>query len=100
MENNTDNKGTIKINVNDKDLIEKLSEYAHDEQWSGWMKYLFSKCYETACGTTCIPGWAVERWKRQINTPYSKLPEKEKESDRKEARGVLSKIQNYTDERI
>lgn len=68
---------------------EKLADLCH-KQWSGWMKYLFSKC-ETLPTLSLngdiivIPTWAVERWKRQINTPYKDLSEEEKNSDRKEA---------------
>jgi hypothetical protein len=56
---------------------EKLASYAH-KQWSGWMDYLFSKCVnpiEADTGTVIIPKWAVERWKRQIKTPYEELSE-------------------------
>lgn len=73
------------------DLREELAELAH-EQWSGWMKYLFSKCPEQWTGSVLIPSGAAERWKRQMNTPYSELSEKEKDSDRKEADKVLAVI--------
>lgn len=68
---------------------ETLAEYAHDA-WSGWMKYLFEKSTKNADGTVTIPQWAVERWERQMNTPYSELPETEKASDRKEADEMLA----------
>lgn len=32
-----------------------------------------------------IPAWAVERWQRQMVTPYAKLSKAEKNSDRLEA---------------
>ena len=69
-------------------LREKLAELAH-EQWSGWMKYLFAQMEQ---GKYCLlmPGWAEERWKRQMRTPYAELSEQEKESDRKEADRVLA----------
>lgn len=70
---------------------ERLAEYAHDA-WSGWMKYLFSKCdspIHHTQGGLIIPQWAVERWKRQMNTSYKDLPEKEKKSDRKEAEKII-----------
>ena len=35
-----------------------------------------------------IPRWAVNRWKRQLRTDYKDLSESEKDSDRKEARGM------------
>lgn len=68
------------------DLREKLAELCH-EQWSGWMKYLFSKCNDHPAGTGALvmPAWAVERWRRQMNTPYRELSEPEQDSDRTEA---------------
>ena len=73
---------------------EDLADYAH-AAWSSWMEYLFSKCapergqYDRETGALIIPAWAVERWKRQLETEYKELPEKEKESDRKEADKIL-----------
>lgn len=69
-------------------LREELAEYAHDA-WSGWMRYLFEKSTKNDDGTVTIPSWAVERWTRQMNTPYDELPEEEKESDRAEADRML-----------
>lgn len=63
---------------------EMLAEYAHDA-WSGWMRYLFDKSTHNQDGSVTIPVWAVERWKRQLNTPYADLPENEKQLDRNEA---------------
>ena len=76
----------------------KLAEYAH-KAWSGWMQYLFSKCspggqFDKETGEMVIPRWAVERWRRQMNTEYDDLPEKQKDSDRKEADEMLAIIQN------
>jgi len=45
-----------------------------------------------------IPMWAVERWQRQMNTPYAELPEEEKNSDREEADKVLQLIGVYDGE--
>ena len=41
-------------------LQESLAEYAH-QAWSGWMKYLFSKCPPYLDGETVIPEWAINR---------------------------------------
>jgi hypothetical protein len=72
------------------DTKEQLSAYAH-EAWAGWMAYLFSKC-EVVDGGMLIPQSLVERWKRQVETPYAELPEGEKDSDRKEAAVMLEII--------
>lgn len=74
---------------------EIFAELCH-KQWSGWMKYLFSKCFpereqfDKENGNLIIPAWAVKRWKRQMETPYSKLSKKEKDSDRNEAEKFLT----------
>lgn len=72
------------INTNETILRERLAELAHS-QWSGWMKYLFSKGEFNEDGTWTMPAWAVKRWTTQMNTPYAQLSDDEKESDRKEA---------------
>lgn len=79
--------------ANNNSQVEELAAYAH-RQWSGWMEYLFSKCSFNTDGTATIPEWAVDRWQRQIKTEYKDLSEDEKESDRKEARGMLQVIAN------
>ncbi len=69
-------------------LIEKLAEMEH-ERWARWQQWLHSQCirqeiFERETGNLIIPRHLVERWTRQIKTPYSELSEREKESDRKE----------------
>jgi len=74
---------------------EKIAELCH-KQWSGWMEYLLSKCFpergqfDKETGNLVIPAWAVNRWKRQMITPHSKLSEEEKNSDRDEAERFLN----------
>lgn len=76
-------------------IREKLAALCHD-QWCGWMKYLFGKCEILPNGDkgdlAVIPEWAVQRWRRQMETIYSELPEKEKESDRTEADRFFSML--------
>lgn len=70
-------------------MREKLANLCH-EQWSGWVRYMFSKGTFNDDGTWTMPAWAVERWKRQMETPYAELSESEQNSDRNEADKFLS----------
>ena len=65
-------------------LRERLADYAH-RAWSNWMVYLFAACGRNDDGSVTIPVSLVQRWERQILTPYADLPESEKDSDRTEA---------------
>ena len=69
------------------DKREELAEYAH-EAWSGWMKHMF-KMGMFMDGVWVMPKILVERWHRQMNTPYDDLTETEKDSDRAEADKML-----------
>lgn len=86
-----------------KNFVEKGADLEHD-RWARWQKYFFSKCTphkilsrnaktnqeeEIETGNLVIHRDLVERWQRQINTPYAELSEAEKESDRKETRNYL-----------
>lgn len=71
-----------------KDLKEDLANLSHD-QWSHWMKYMFSKSVENEDGSITIPKELVERWTRQMNTEYANLNESEQDSDRNEANKFL-----------
>ena len=68
--------------------LEKMAEIEHT-RWSGWQEYLHSKCIKNEDGSLTIPSGYVENLVRLINTPYDKLTEKEKESDRAEAKNSL-----------
>lgn len=70
------------------ELRERLAERAH-ASWSHWMRYLFSQCRSSADHGAYIPPELVERWKRQMETPYASLSEAEKQSDRSEADKTL-----------
>lgn len=69
---------------------EQLAALCHD-QWSGWMNYLFSKG-EFKEGRFIITEESTTRWLRQAATPYSKLSEREQDSDRKEADKFLNSL--------
>jgi hypothetical protein len=63
---------------------ERLAAIQH-EIWTHWMKYQFSVCIKNEDGSLTIPADKVERWERQMATPYSELSEQEKMSDRDQA---------------
>lgn len=69
-----------------------LSTYAHDA-WSGWMKYLFECSSANPDGSVTIPKALVERWQRQLSTPYSELPPNEQASDDEEAEKMIAIFQ-------
>jgi hypothetical protein len=75
------------------DVVEALAAYAH-KSWSGWMRYLFSRCEKVQSGVWAgdlvMPREWRERWRRQADLPYADLREDEKESDREEARKILA----------
>lgn len=74
------------------DIEEVIADQQH-QIWAHWMRYLFSVCIEEDDGCMTIPSVFVERWKRQCATDYADLSEKEKESDRDQARKVLAALQ-------
>ena len=68
----------------ENELIEKLADIEH-QRWADWMGYLFGKCdYPKIGENAVIPAEWADRWGKQMNTPYSELTEKEKDSDREQ----------------
>jgi len=76
-------------------LREALADLCHS-QWSGWMKYLFSKCSLNPDGSVTIPKSLVERWSRQHLTEFSQLSEPEQNSDRTEADKFLLLLSHHS----
>ena len=74
-----------------QDVIEDLADQEHDS-WARWMEHVFKVSEENEDGTVTIPKDKVDRWKRQIETEYEDLSNKEKESDRKEVRKFVKII--------
>ena len=74
--------------LNSEELLEALAHVEH-ERWSGWEKYR----------ETCVSSKDKEtheaRWKKQRTTPYRELSDKEKESDRVEARKSLAVMRDH-----
>ena len=71
--------------------VEPLADYAHNA-WAGWMIHLFKLSKLDDNGNVIIPKHLADRWQYQAYTPYSKLPENMKPSDRKEANKMLEII--------
>lgn len=71
----------------DSDIVEALAALEH-ERWSGWEKYRDEALAREINGRSiqCLEA----RWERQRNTPYAELSEREKESDRVEARKTIA----------
>ena len=66
---------------------ELMASKVHDI-WCNWISYVLS-CGIDHGGAVIIPKMLVERWTRQLNTPYEELPEKEKYSDKVIAEEIL-----------
>jgi hypothetical protein len=72
-------------------IIDELADIEH-ERWCHWQRYMHSKCERLPDGSIIIPAGLVNQWERQINTPYSKLTEEEKSSDREQVQKYLPTI--------
>jgi len=64
-------------------LRERLAAIEH-ERWSHWQRYLHSKGTAHADGSLTIPPELVGKWARLMDTPYERLSEEEKQSDREQ----------------
>ena len=69
-------------------LRESLADVQH-AIWSHWMNYMFTQG-TYADGAWTMPADKVERWSRQMATPYGALTFKEQESDRHQADKVIA----------
>ena len=86
--------------MDEQELIEALADKEH-ASWARWMDYLFSKCHPVVNSdleppfALVIPGELVAHWRRQVNTPYADLSEREKQSDREEVAQILPIIRRF-----
>jgi hypothetical protein len=80
--------------MTEQELIEALADKEH-ASWARWMYYLFSQCWKDGNGCMVVPERLVDRWQKQINTPYAELSEQEKQSDRDEVAHILPIIKEY-----
>ena len=75
-------------------LKERLAAIEH-ERWAHWQRYMHSLCVLDDGGRFIIPAGLVERWERQIATPYAELSEHEKGSDREQVARYWPVIEPY-----
>lgn len=78
------------------EVREIVADVQHDI-WAHWMRYMFSCGALNPDGTWTMPADKVERWHRQMNTPYADLTERERESDRHMADRVLAAMAKFYD---
>jgi hypothetical protein len=83
----------------DEELRRALAELEHD-RWSRWMRFQFSLGIVEEDGTWRMPAALVERWRRQMDTPYVDLTEIERHSDLAEADRSLEIIEGYLLKRV
>ena len=76
----------------DKEQFEQLADVQH-QIWSHWMQYMFTQGEFAPDGSWFMPQEKVERWMRQMSTPYPALTEREKESDRHQVEKVLEVLE-------
>lgn len=81
-------------------LRETMAALCH-EQWSGWMRHLFSKCKTAIHGGDVvedigllIPQAYVEALQKQMSMAYDELSPSEQDSDRREADRFLALIKD------
>lgn len=72
-------------------VLNSLAAIEH-ERWAHWQKYLHEQCEPQADGSLRIPAELVERWKRQLETPFAELPDSEQESDREQVLRYLPTV--------
>lgn len=70
-------------------MLNRLADMAH-EVWAHWMRYLFSVSVQNEDGSVTIPADKVARWKRQMDTNYYDLTEREQRSDISQAKKYLA----------
>lgn len=77
-----------------KGLREKLATIEH-ERWADWQKWCHEVLRENMPDYWTELNNVLERWDKQIATPYSALTEKEKDSDREQVDRYWPLIEEY-----
>lgn len=70
------------------------------QRWADWQRWVHSQCTIGDDGSLIIPKELVDRWERQISTPYNQLSEPEQLSDLKQVDRYWSIILAFIDKSI
>lgn len=81
--------------MTDTELRDKLAAIEH-ERWSDWQKWCHQVLREQL-DTTPELERVLERWDRQIATPYDKLSDSEKASDMEQVDRYWSLLKEWKD---
>ena len=84
----------VRPNPNLDELVERLARIEH-ERWSHWQRYVHDQAKRMPDGSLIIPGDLVDRWEKQISTPYDELSSSEKDSDREQVRRYLPEVVSF-----
>lgn len=77
----------------ESELMEKLADIEH-ERWADWQRHVHSKGIRDSSGIRLTRD-LIERWDYQINTPYSRLTEDDKDKDRTQVMRYFPIIESY-----
>ena len=78
-----------------RSYLEIIVADVQHEIWSHWMKYQFSVCIKNEDGSVTIPAEKVERWSRQMTTPFAELTTEEQESDFSQGDKVFEALRGH-----
>lgn len=84
--------------MSDEELREKLAAIEH-ERWADWQKWCHQVLRENM-GANADLEKILERWDRQIATPYSELSDQEKASDMEQVDRYWHLIEAYKDQAL
>ena len=70
---------------------EKLAAIAH-QIWARWCQFFLDSCNTDSSGRLIVPTNKQQLWKTQIETPYERLSEADKNKDRKVAGEIMAVI--------
>ena len=76
---------------NPPELLESLAAIEH-ERWAHWQRFMHEQGKRQPDGSLLLPADLVAKWDRLIDTPYARLTETERESDRDHVRRYLPTV--------